>query len=492
MGGVFYFYLIGKKPNIKYIIYNFMELDKYFELYDNNVSGKYTTEKWLKEKAKNILDTILEQTGDTLSEKAYRLRFKISDTPLCPTCNKPVRYKNKTIGFQKYCSISCGSKGSKEKAINTIFEEYGVYHPSQIPKNILRRKNKRIESLINLIGKAKLVNIIGDLENESYEIKCDLCNKTHTIERKVIEQRIYLGLDWRSCISQSFSVSNGEIEIRDFIKSIYKGDIIYNNRDLIGSEIDIFITEFNLGIEYNGLYWHSEINKCKSYHYDKYRSCLDKEITLIQIYEDEWKKKQNIVKSRIRNLLKLSENKIYARNCTIREIRFSESNKFLIDNHLQGSIKSSINIGLFYANELVSLMTFGKPRGNMSNRDSLKTYELYRFCNKLNTNVVGSGSKLFKYFTKKYSQVDFVYSFSANEWSGRFYNKIGMSFKSESKTSYWYIKNHSRVSRHNFNKTKLVKMGYDKNKSEHEILKDLKIYRIYGAGNSKFIWSRKI
>ena len=140
---------------------------------------------------------------------------------------------------------------------------------------------------------------------------------------------------------------------------------------------------------------------------------------------------------------------------------------------------------------MVSLMTFGKPRGNMSSKDSsFTTYELYRFCNKLNTNVIGSGSKLFKYFNKTYSQVDFVYSFSANEWVGGFYSKIGMSFKSESKTSYWYIKNHNRASRHNFNKTKLVKMGHDKNKSEHEILKDLKIYRIYGAGNSKFVWYR--
>jgi len=467
-----------------------MKLNEYFELYDNNVSGVYTTEKWLKNNAKDILDILHKQVGITLSEKAYRLRFGISDTLFCPTCNNPVRYKNKTIGYQKYCSISCGSKGSKEMAKKTILEKYGVSHPSLITKNVLNRKNKRIKSLIELIGEANLINVYNEDNNETYEIKCDLCDKTHKLERKVFEQRIYLGLDWRNCISQSFSVSNGEIEIRQFIKSIYKGDVIYNNRDLIGSEIDIFIPEFNLGIEYNGLYWHSEVNKPKNYHYDKYISSLDKKISLIQIWEDEWKYKQEIVKSRIRNLLHLNSVRIYARNCAIKEIEFSETNDFLIMNHLQGSIKSSINIGLYYKNELVSLMTFGKPRGNMSGKINLLTYELYRFCNKLNTNVIGSGSKLFNYFIKSYEQVEQVYSFSANEWVGGFYNKIGMKFISESKTSYWYLKNHLRVSRHNFNKSKLVKMGYDKNKSEHGILKELKIYRIYGAGNSKFIWIR--
>ena len=65
-----------------------------------------------------------------------------------------------------------------------------------------------------------------------------------------------------------------------------------------------------------------------------------------------------------------------------------------------------------------------------------------------------------------------------------------MKFVSESKESYWYIKNHKRISRHNFNKSNLVKMGYDKNKSASNILRDLKIYKIYGAGNRKYAWVR--
>lgn len=460
---------------------------EYFKLYDNNKSGIYTKEMWLIKNLPHIYDRINSIDGKSFSEKAYRFRFGIKNIPKCLNCSNNVIFKNKTVGYQKYCSNKCGATGTSKLVKETLFKTYGVNHSSKIPKNINGRKNKRLDKIKLLIGDAKILSISDD---EEYEIKCDLCNKVHKIERKVLDQRIYLGLDWRNCISKSYSVSNGEIELKDYIQSIYKKEIIFNDRKVIGSEIDIYIPEFKIGIEYNGLYWHSEINKKSDYHYNKYKISLENNVVLIQIYEDEWMYKKDIIKSRIKNLLYLNDNKVYARNCVAKHIDFKLANSFLNDNHLQGSIKSSINIGLFYNNELVSLMTFGKPRGNMSSKTNKITYELYRFCTKMYYNVIGAGSKLFHYFINNYNDVESIYSFSSNEWSGQFYNKIGMKYDSVSKVSYWYIKNKKRVSRHNFNKGKLIKMGYDKNKSEHNILKELKIYRIYGAGNTKFTWNR--
>jgi len=462
----------------------------YFELYDNkNKSGIYTTEKWLILNAKNILDDINQFNGSTLSEKAYRYRYNILETPKCKSCGGFVKFKNKTIGFQNYCSNSCGAKGSKEQSINTMIKIYGVSHSSLIPKNIENRKDKRVEKLKKIIDPGELINISLD---EEYTIKCDKCSKLHQIERKVLDQRLYLGLDWRDCITYSFSTSNAENEIGKFIESIYTGKIIYNNRKIIGSEIDVYLPDLKIGFEFNGLYWHSEINKKSDYHYNKYKLALKNNIKLIQIFEDEWKYKQDIVKSRIRNVIGLTENRIYARKCIIKEIPFKMVDSFLMDNHLQGSVKSNINIGLFYQDELVSVMTLGKPRGNISSKkvDNTGICELYRFCNKLNTNVVGAASKMFNYFIKNYSNINYVYSFSTNEWVGSLYESIGMEFVSESKESYWYIKRDRRISRHNFNKQKLIKMGYDRNKSASEILKELKIYKIYGSGNKKFIWRR--
>ena len=338
----------------------------YFELYDNfNKSGIFSTEKWLLLNAKNILDCVNSFNGETISERVFRYRNNIFETPKCKYCNNVVKFKNKTIGFQNYCSNSCSAKGSKEKSINTMLKIYGVSHSSLILKNIENRKDKRIENLKEIIGSAELININ---EFEEYTIKCDKCTKLHKIERKVLDQRLYLGLDWRDCITYSFSTSNGENELGKFIKSIYNGEIIYNNRKIIGSEIDIYLPDLKIGFEFNGLYWHCEINKKSNYHYNKYKSAINNNIKLIQIFEDDWKYKQDIVKSRIRNLLNLTENKIYANKCIIKEISFSESDKFLSDNHLKGSFKSNINIGLYYNNELVSLMTFGRPRGNISSK----------------------------------------------------------------------------------------------------------------------------
>lgn len=460
---------------------------EYFKLYDNNKSGVYTKEAWLIKNIPHIYEEIYLIDANSFTEKAYRFRFGIKEIPKCLNCDSDVIFKNKTIGYQKYCSNKCGATATSKIAKETMFKTYGVKHSSQISKNINDRKNKRIDKLKILIGNAKILSISN---NDEYEIQCDICNKIHNIERKVLEQRVYLGLDWRNCISKSYSISNGEIELKDYIQSIYKKEIIFNDRKIIGSEMDIYIPELKIGIEYNGLYWHSEINKKSDYHYNKYIISLERDITLIQIYEDEWIYKKDIIKSRIKNLLHLNNNKIYGRSCLVKQIDFKLANAFLNDNHLQGSIKSSINIGLFYKDELVSLMTFGKPRGNMSSKTNKITYELYRFCTKIDYNVIGAGSKLFSYFINNYKDVESVYSFSSNEWSGQFYNKIGMKYDSVSKVSYWYIKNKKRVSRHNFNKGKLIKMGYDKNKSEHHILKELKIYRIYGAGNTKFIWNR--
>ena len=150
------------------------------------------------------------------------------------------------------------------------------------------------------------------------------------------------------------------------------------------------------------MWWHNELNKDKNYHLSKTEECEKQGIQLIHIWEDDWLYKKDIVKSIILN--KLNKNKIiYARKCKIKEIKNDLYRKFLDDNHIQGYINSKIKIGLFYDDELVSLMTFGNRRvamGKKSTNDD--EYELLRFCNKLNTNIIGGASKLFKYFIDTY------------------------------------------------------------------------------------------
>jgi len=202
--------------------------------------------------------------------------------------------------------------------------------------------------------------------------------------------------------------SRAEEEITEYILSLNPNiKIIKNSRDIIKPlELDIYLPEYNLAIEYNGLYWHSyglnNINESqsdylfqRSRHKEKTELCESKNINLFHIFENDWKDKKEIIKSMIKNKLKLNQNKIYARKCQIREIDSKTPNNFLKENHIQGSSNSQFRYGLFYNGELVSIMTFSKSRYN-KNYD----YELVRFCSKRNYNIIGAAGKLLKNFQK--------------------------------------------------------------------------------------------
>jgi hypothetical protein len=136
-------------------------------------------------------------------------------------------------------------------------------------------------------------------------------------------------------------------------------------------------------------------------------------------------------------------------------------------------------------------MTFSKLRLLMNksekNRNIERHYELTRFCNKNYTNIVGGASKLLKYFIKIHNPLQ-IESYSDNLISnGDLYKKLGFTYSHTSKPGYWYVINNIREHRFNWRKQKLVKLGYDSNKSEKDIMTELGYYIIYNAGNKKWI-----
>ena len=191
----------------------------------------------------------------------------------------------------------------------------------------------------------------------------------------------------------------------------------------------------------------------------------------------------------ILNKLNKTENKIFARKCEVKEISDNNLVKyFLNNNHIQGNINSSVKIGLFYNNELISLMTFGKLRKPLNSKSTDNEYEMLRFCNKLNTNIIGGASKLFKYFLKQYNP-NKVISYADRGYSnGNLYKQLGFELEHITEPNYYYIIDNNRKHRFGFRKDILVKQGFDSNKSEHEIMLERKIYRIYNSGNLKFIF----
>ena len=296
-------------------------------------------------------------------------------------------------------------------------------------------------------------------------------------------------LSGHSCPYCSHNISNQEHEIVEFIRGLGI-EVQTNQRNILGDnkEIDIFIPSHNIAIEFDGLYWHNSSMKENNYHINKTNECEKKGIRLIHIFEDEWMNKKDIVKSRIKNILGKTPNKIYGRNCMISEISYKEAKDFLETNHIQGYSVSSIRYGLYHKNELVAVMTFCGLRKNLGKKNLENAYELLRFCNRLDTVVIGGADKLLSHFIKDYKPNEII-SYADRRWSqGNLYEKLNFSLYNVSPPNYFYVIGRQRFNRFNFRKDRLVKDGYDLIKTEKQIMEERGIPRIYDCGCLCYKW----
>jgi len=396
-----------------------------------------------------------------------------------------VKEKIKKINIEKY-SVQYPFQNSEflNKCKISLIEKYGVNNPSK-SKLIQDRKLETLNR-INI----KKYSLIGIVDNQ-FQIECKLCNNIFLIEKTLFYNRVRLNtIVCVNCFPpNSYSNSGKENIIFNLIKD-YIIKIIKNDRQILeGKELDIYLPDLKLAFEFNGLYWHSEIYKEKNYHLNKTKLCLSKGINLFHIWEDDWNNKQNILKSMILNKLGKSE-RIFARKCQVKVV---DDNKlirnFLVSNHIQGFVGSKIKLGLFYDNELVSLMTFGNLRKSLGQVSKDDTYELLRFCNKLNTSVIGGASKLFNYFLSNY-QVNEIISYSdLSRSNGNMYQQLGFTLEHNSDPNYYYIIDNLRKHRFNFRKDKLIREGADPLKTEIAIMHERGFYRIWDCGMQKWIYT---
>jgi len=150
----------------------------------------------------------------------------------------------------------------------------------------------------------------------------------------------------------------------------------------------------------------------------------------ISIFENEWDGKRPLVLSRIKSKLGLC-NKIYARKTTVVKLNRSEAFDFLTQNHLNVALKAKYNFGLMYNNEIVAITCFGPIMHKKTEAKGEQSGELIRFCNKLDTTVVGGLSKLLKHFITQY-QVDDVMTYIDKDWSdGKSFIQLGFEVVGE-------------------------------------------------------------
>lgn len=347
---------------------------------------------------------------------------------------------------------------------------------------ICKECNKKFKSLSNT--HLKKHNLTPDQYKKKYNIGLVSIVTSSKLST------LYATKNFKICKS-----SKEELRVREYIKSIYLGEQIYNSRKYTGGrEIDIYLPSKGLGIEYAGLYYHCEnsTGKDKKYHLEQLENCINNNIKLILIFSDEWKYKTEIVKSKLNFLLGNTEQfiKIHGRKCTIREISNYDKNQFLLENHLQGSDQSKIKLGAYFKDELVSVMTFGKKRVALGNKNQItdKDYELIRFAIKKSCIVHGIASKLLHYFILNYTPKS-ILTFADRRWSdGKLYEKMGFSLIKITPPNYWYTKGYeTRMHRYNFTKHKILNLySGDPALTEWENMKSLKYDRIWDCGNLKF------
>lgn len=400
--------------------------------------------------------------------ESMRTVFLNKGPKLCPTCGKIVKGRDRV-----YCSHKCNALSPNRTQLN---------------KDIQHQRNiKGKEEYFRSFPETEYLGM--DSEFSVAKFRCRQCNREFSIDHPLQTQK-------RIICTICYTGSSIEREIVGFIESVDKDcKILRNRNDIIPpKQIDIWLPDYNLGIEVNGIFWHSygkarkengpsEARVDKLYHQKKSLECRKKGIKLLQITDLQWSTKKKIIKSKLRYELKKNTRRIYARKCEVKEVDNKKAKAFLEKYHVQGKDNASIKLGLFFKNRLVALATFCKPRF-----DKKCSLELSRFCTISSFSVVGGFSKLLSNLEKRSGISGTLVTYcDLSLGDGHTYDKY-FTFSHVSSPNYWWVKKEEILSRYQTQKHLLKNFleNYDENLSEKENMIENDWRQYFDCGNLVF------
>lgn len=423
--------------------------------------------------------------------------------PLCPICNAETRYSS--FSFKKYCNChshiaesEAGRIGGKAIAWNkgltknddkrihgnvgSLNPFYGKHHTIETKKKISNTKtlnnnelDKRFDIREDIVPIPEQAYV--NRQKQHLLFKCTTCGTLSKKTLKAFEE----GSTCPVCFPNGSSID--EREVVKFIEDL-GFTVERNNRSLISpKELDIYIPSKNLAIEYNGLYWHSEFknDNAKLCHKEKTLLCDNLGISLFHIFSDEWKHKNDIVKSMIMHRLGVTNERLYARNCKVAVVPVVDSVSFFNETHISGNVKSKITFGLYNNGNLISCVSLRIPRQ--------KRYEGYieiaRFSTKRNCIVVGGFSKLMKsveLWAKENGNIGIISYADLRFGKGNVYLDNGFSFLKDTGIDYWYTNGNVRFNRFKFRAQNGV--------TEKDVASTAGVSKIYGCGS--FLYKKNI
>lgn len=382
-------------------------------------------------------------------------------------------------------STSCGCKSGEKKAESfkeTMKIKYGEISSKRIQSP---REDWQIKVLDDPeFFKQYILNFIAhnDRKPSIMELSIILDTSYSAIVKKIHNMNLDEYIEFMGCVSFA------ERQLKDYIYSIYNGTVIENNRSILKNlEIDAYLPDIKLAIEYNGNYWHCDDALDRLYHQHKTLECEKLGIRLVHVFEYEWLDPDKQVK--IKNLIYRSINgstiKLNARQCNIVKPDKNTVEQFLAKYHLQSNSTYSIAYGLTYNNELVGMMTFGRPRFN-NNYD----WEIIRMSFKDGVSVIGGASKLLEAFKREYHPKNIISYCDRSKFNGYTYSQLGFTKIKLTEPNYVWVNSKNEVlSRYKTTKQALLNQGFgNENMSETEIMKSLHYMRIFDCGNDVYVW----
>jgi very-short-patch-repair endonuclease len=367
------------------------------------------------------------------SNKAYESPFKwfhscIKGIELrrCLTCGNFIPYSKVVKTTSDYCCKACWRKSE-------------IYRGKRRPAALANSYNRLTERL-HANGLEPLFTkeeYKGKACREKFKIHCLSCDETFS----VLSTQLDKFLTCPKC--HSSTNSQFEKEVIEYIATL-DFTIVPNTKRILGDrEIDIYIPNKKLGIECDGLYWHTEERgKDKFYHVSKTKDAESHGVRLIHIFEDEWRNKRSIVTAMLKDVLGRNEHVIDANLCTVKLVLTADAKKFLKRYHLEGPSPSYVRMGLYDGDRLIALMTFSKHEKTQSVPSE---WILERYCHLPNFDIKDCWKVIMDEFFRRYKGD--VYARLNRRWdNGKELASAGFSMKPPSHPEFFYTIDNKRYS----------------------------------------------
>lgn len=477
---------------------------------DKTFLDKYGKTGWVNhEKAKQ---TMIEKYGVDNPLKSQEIKEKVKATNNeryggnAPACSPIVQEKMQNTCLERYGVINpYQSEEIKTKISNTKLIRYN--DSSYVNKEKITKTwaNKDEEELSRIQSKREETNlkrfkVKNPFQNKELMIKAyqRKFGVDHPWKNKQVREKIKQTIQERYgvpyyCLTKECINAQGNIISkvnRRFAELLNKYNIEYEMEYVIENRSFDFKVGNTL-IEINPTYTHnSTMNPiiknnclpCKSYDYHLNKTLLANKYNFkcIHVFDnDDWNK---II------YLLLPKQKLYARKCVIKEVSLKETNKFLNTYHLQNSCRGqNIRLGLYYNNELVQIMTFGKPRYNKQYK-----FELLRLCSHKDYIIIGGSKKLWMHFLKLYNANNIISYCDFSKFSGDVYNDLGMKLKYiTNPVGNWYNLQNEYISDsllRQLGYDKLFKTEYGKYSSNEQLMIQNGWFKVYNCGQKVFVY----